>query len=148
MGLEFLRVTAEQSSELLDLIALLYAHERIGFDPVRARAAIDGLLATPDWGAIWFLRYDGETAGYVVVTVGYSLEFGGRFGLLDELYVDDIWRDQGFGRQAVTFAEEWCREQGLHALRLEVGHDNARALGLYRRTGFEVHDRHFLTKRL
>jgi ribosomal protein S18 acetylase RimI-like enzyme len=130
------------------LIERLYEHEGIAFEAERSRSALTGLLANPQWGSIWLLLADGETAGYVAVTVGYSLEFGGRFGLLDELYVEDAWRDQGFGRQAVSFAEDWCRAQGLRALRLEVGYDNARALGLYRRTGFEVHDRHFLTKRL
>jgi len=66
--------------------------------------------------------------------------------LLDEFFVDSAWRSQGIGTQALAFAEEWCRSRGLRALRLEVGHENPRALGLYQRTGFEVHDRHLMTK--
>ena len=141
-------MAAEHAAETLTLIERLYEYEGIPFESERTRAALDRLLAEPQWGAVWRMRFDGETAGYMAVTIGYSLEFGGPFGLLDELYVEVAWRDQGFGRQAVSFAEEWCLSKGLRALRLEVGYDNARALGLYRRTGFEVHDRHFLTKRL
>jgi len=148
VSLEFLPVTPAIAAETVALIRRLYEHEGIAFETARTRAALDELLAEPALGMIWLLRFDGETAGYMAITVGYSLEFGGRFGLLDELYVEDSWREQGFGRKAVLFAEDWCRGRGLKALRLEVGYDNARALGLYRRTGFEVHERHFLTKRL
>ena len=124
----------------------LYQQDSLGYDEHRARLAIDGLFAEPSHGGIWLIHADAAPVGYLVLTIGYSLEFHGRYALLDEFFVDRAWRGQGIGTRALAFAEEWCRSRGLRALRLEVGHDNRRALGLYQRTGFELHDRHLMTK--
>jgi ribosomal protein S18 acetylase RimI-like enzyme len=81
-----------------------------------------------------------------VVLLGYSLEFGGRFGLLDELFVKENCRGMGLGALALAFADEQCRARGWQALRLEVGQNNQRAQNLYARSGFEMHDRFLMTK--
>lgn len=124
----------------------LYAHHGLSLDQDRARRAIAGLFAEPQQGDVWMIDADGTAVGYMVLTVGYSLEFHGRYGLLDEISIDEAWRGKGFGTQALEFAAEWCRERGLRALRLEVSHDNLGALRLYQRAGFDVHDRHLMTK--
>jgi ribosomal protein S18 acetylase RimI-like enzyme len=103
-------------------------------------------MANRGLGGVWLIAMGGETAGYLCVTVCYSLEFAGRFALLDELYLKEAWRGKGIGRQAIVFAEEWSRARGLAAIRLEVAHANLRALELYRRQGFKAHERHLMTK--
>jgi ribosomal protein S18 acetylase RimI-like enzyme len=50
------------------------------------------------------------------------------------------------GKSAIKFVEEACRALGVQALHLEVGRDNPRAQALYRRVGFEDHDRYLMTK--
>jgi GNAT superfamily N-acetyltransferase len=134
---------------LLHLMAQLYLHdETVQFDRDRTRRVVHELLANPQWGCIWWMEAGGELAGYFVLTFGYSLEFGGRFAFLDEFLVEEPWQGQGIGARALAFMEEWCREQGIGAMRLEVAYRNPRALALYRRTGFQTHDRHFMTRRL
>ena len=118
--------------------------------PVRSRphpTVIHELLANPQWGGIWWMEADGELAGYFVLTLGYSLEFGGRFALLDEFLIEEPWQGRGIGTRALAFMEEWCRDERIPALRLEVGYENPRALALYRRAGFKTLDRHFMTRR-
>lgn len=144
----FLPLDPSRIDRVLELMAQLYRHDGIPFDPARARRAIDELLANPQWGGIWWIAVDGEPAGYFVLTAGYSLEFGGRFALLDEFLIEDPWQGQGIGTVALAFMESWCRSRGMGALRLEVAHDNPRALALYRRAGFITHERHFMTRRL
>ncbi|HEY2015636.1 MAG TPA: GNAT family N-acetyltransferase [Bryobacteraceae bacterium] len=134
------------TERVLELMQQLYEQDGLGYDEGRAREAIDGLMDNPPYGGIWLIEADGKTVGYLIVTIGYSLEFHGRYGLLDEFFVDRAWRSRGIGSLALDFAADWCRSQGLKALRLEVGHENLRALGLYRRSGFEVHDRHLMTR--
>lgn len=132
---------------VLVFMSRLYEQDGItGYDAGRARGATEELLANRDLGGAWLIQAEGLAIGYLVLTIGYSLELGGRFGLLDEFYIEEGWRGQGVGTEALAFAESVCRARGLGALRLEVGHGNIRALALYRRFGFEVHDRHLMTK--
>jgi GNAT superfamily N-acetyltransferase len=116
------------------------------WDPGRAVRATDWLLANPDWGGIWVIQADGQDAGYLVLTVCFSLEFHGRMALLDELFIDSAWRGRGLGPAAVEFAGSWSRDRGFAALRLEVAEDNAHALHVYRGSGFESDGRHIMTK--
>jgi ribosomal protein S18 acetylase RimI-like enzyme len=139
-------MTAVQLDLALNLMARLYAEDSGAFNRERARRASQYLLEHPEYGAIWLIQVGGQTIGYVVLTLGYSLEFDGQFGLLDELYIEGPWRGQGIGTEALAFVERECRARGLAAVRLEVAHRNTGALQLYRRAGFETHDRHLMTK--
>ena len=57
---------------------------RAGPRPRRFRVA----ARQPRVRAIWLIEADGADVGYMVVTICVSLEFGGRFALLDEFYLD------------------------------------------------------------
>jgi ribosomal protein S18 acetylase RimI-like enzyme len=131
---------------LLALMSEFYVHERIVLDELAARGALSALLADPALGRVWWIGDAHEPAGYMVVTLGFSLEFAGRFALLDELYVREGFRRGGIGARAVEEAAAACAEWGLRALRLEVAWENDGAQSLYRRLGFAVHDRHLMTR--
>jgi ribosomal protein S18 acetylase RimI-like enzyme len=111
-----------------------------------ARAALCGLLADPAVGKAWIFCDGVAPVGYVVLTFGYSFEYLGRDAFIDELYVQPQYRRQGIGSQAMAFVEERARELGVHAIHLEVDHGNDPALGLYRRGGYEDHERYLMTK--
>ncbi len=123
-----------------------YAELGEPFAAERAERALRALLADPSHGAAWVFREDGRATGYLVVTHGYSLEFDGRIAVVDEVYAVPERRGQGIGARALALAEEHCRRQGISALRLEVHHENRRALALYERSGYEAHDRYLMTK--
>jgi GNAT superfamily N-acetyltransferase len=142
----FLLLTAGGLDRVLAMMAQLYAQASSAFDAARARQATERLLAEPEFGGVWTIDMEGTPAGYLVLLLGYSLEFGGRFGLLDELFVEEAWRGSGIGTQALAFADAQCRARGWPALRLEVGRENQRAISLYRRAGFQMHDRCLMTK--
>ena len=86
------------------MMAKLYAQGGGEFSVERARQSTERLLAEPEFGGVWIIEMDGAAAGYVVFVMGYSLEFGGRFGLLDELYLEEDWRGKGLGKHAIEFA--------------------------------------------
>lgn len=146
MDLEFVPVTESSIDSVLEMAERLYALWGDRYDAERTRPAMLRLIAEPQHGGMWLMKTSGQVAGYMVVTVCFSLEFGGLFGLLDELYLQENARGSGMGWRAIEFAESFCRERGLHALRLEVGHANARAIALYKRTGFRAEDRHLMTR--
>ena len=124
----------------------LYEHEGIPFDLGVSTSALNVLINTPALGEVRLMQEDGEVLGYFALTFGYSLEFHGRFALLDEMYIRDEHRSKGLGRAALNAVEEICREHGIEALRLEVEQSNLHAQSLYRSSGFESHDRALMTK--
>lgn len=132
--------------EILAMMREFYVHERLVLDETAARRALAALLADPSLGRVWFIEGGGAPAGYMVVALGFSLEFGGSFALLDELYVREGFRRGGVGARALEEAAAACAAWGVRALRLEVAWGNDGAQRLYRRLRFEAHDRHIMTR--
>ena len=145
MKIELRAAGAQDRDLLLSLIRGLYAAEHIPFDAARSARSLGELLADPSLGSVWMIEGDGLPVGYAVVALGYSLEFGGRFALLDELFIQEEHRGRGVGRQALARIAETCRGLGLEAVRLEVERTNRVARELYRKAGFESHDRDLMT---
>lgn len=145
MDIELRTAGADDRDLLLAFIRELYACEHIPFDEARAVRSLGDLLADPSRGQIWVIERAGRPVGYAVMTLGYSLEFGGRFGLLDELFILEEHRGSGVGRQALARIAQSCRELGFEALRLEVDRTNRVARELYRKVGFAAHDRDLMT---
>jgi diamine N-acetyltransferase len=133
---------------LLDSMAELYGQDRIPFDAHRATAALTALLAEPTMGRAFVLEVEATRVGYVIITFGYSLEYGGRDAFIDELFISSPHRRQGLGTAALEFALDLCRSLAIHAVHLEVDQANLEAHTLYRRLGFEDHPRHLMTHRL
>jgi diamine N-acetyltransferase len=138
----------QDEAELLRMMRVLAEQEpgKIKFDEPAARASFRRLLSLPAFGRTWLLFEENETVGYIVLTIGFSFEFHGHDAFIDELYVDAAYRRRGFGRRAVAFVEAKAREMGVNALHLEVDRGNEPALELYRRSGYEDHDRFLMTK--
>lgn len=124
---------------LLPLIAAFYEVDQHAFDESVVRAALGPLLTGDAVGQVWLITTDaGAVAGYAVLTWGYSLESGGREGLVDELFVQQ--RNTGLGGAALAALVEQARRAGCRVLFLETEAHNARVRAFYRRHGFAVQD--------
>lgn len=146
MNLTYKTVTASEVDSLLAMMREFYAHERLPFDEAIARRALDGLIHHDAFGRVWLVELDGETAGYVVLTLGYSLEFHGRDAFVDELFIKPLHRGRGVGTESLRFVETQCRALGVAALHLEVDHENFKAQSVYRQFGFADQGRYLMTK--
>ncbi len=104
------------------------------------------VLDNPDLAQIYLIFRGTDLAGYFALTFCFSLEFHGRFALLDELYLREPYRRQKLGKAVVVFAEDLCRKAGIKAVRLEVGRENQGAQSLYRAAGFKEDERNLMTK--
>jgi GNAT superfamily N-acetyltransferase len=146
---------------VLELMAAFYAEERLVFDPQAAGEAVRTLMAKPEFGRIFLLKESGvarvekpvdvsagreAVSGHLVVTWGFSLEFRGRYVLLDELYLKPEFRGKGRGRSGIEFAAVWARDQGAASLRLEVTHPNRHAKEVYQRRDFGDDRRDLMTR--
>ena len=118
------------------------------FDEKGRRGNWERLVGDGSFGRAWIICDGEKPIGYVVLTLGFSFEYGGRDGFLDELYVEEKYRGRGIGRRTMEFVEERARELGVKALHLEATQGNDAAIELYRRAGYFRHERFLMTKRL
>ena len=138
--------TPDDLDALLAHVADFYAEDRIALRRERVRAGLAGLLADPAHGAVLLLSTpEAAFVGYITLGWCFSVEQGGRFVLLDELYLVPAVRGRGLGRAALALAAGWARGQGATVVRLEVNHHNARAKALYLSCGYADDERDILT---
>lgn len=134
---------------LLSFMQKLYAVDNsLAFNAVLARQALVQLLSDESMGRIWLIQYQNQAIGYVILTLSYSLEYGGRDAFIDEIYIDSPFQGQGIGKQTIKFLEEICISLNVKALHLEVERENTPAQGFYRQVGFTDHNRYLMTKYL
>lgn len=139
---------AADEARLLTLMADFNCAEGIPWRPEAVAPALRRLLAEPELGTVLLAGPPDAPCGYAVLTWGYDLEFAGRDGWLTEIYLHPEAREQGHGRALLAVAEAAARAAGVRSLHLAVRPDNAVALGLYRRAGFNPVERLWFSKHL
>ncbi|MCC3405441.1 MAG: GNAT family N-acetyltransferase [Microcoleus sp. PH2017_10_PVI_O_A] len=133
---------------LLELVKEFHKKEQLEFDEKVDRDVLANLLADASLGKVWLIQQEDEAIGYIILTLGYSLEYRGRDAFIDEFYIRPNYRGQGIGTQTLAFAEDTCRVLGVQALHLEVDFENPDAQRLYHRVGYQSHNRFLMTKNL
>lgn len=144
--LSFQPASALDVDILVGFMGELYEHDGIPFEPAIAHSALSSLVEHPDWGEAWLIMQGDRPAGYIVLTLGYSLEYGGRDAFIDELYVIPSERGKGIGTKALDFLRDRCIVLQVKALHLEVERENTRAQSIYRKAGFTSHERILMTQ--
>lgn len=137
----FVLATPADRTQVLTLHEAFFTEdELVGFSLEDRMAGLDLLLTVPGrWGEVYLMGADDGVAGYMVTTWGFTVELGGPFVLIDELYISPAYRGRGWGRAALAFVAETARQRGLRAVQLEVEHHNTHAATLYQRAGFRPH---------
>jgi len=107
--------------------------------PLPAEAAartFEKLIREPRLGQVWLLSCDAEPAGFIVLTLSFSMEYGGLRGFVDDFFVRQLYRRRGLGAAALAEVQRTCATLGVRALLVEVGPENDPAQRVYRRAGF------------
>lgn len=115
-----------------DLPALVRLEQVFPGDRI-SRASFARFLDAPTADA-WVAELDGTVVGDAVVTYRRGLH-GAR---LYTLVTDPRHRGRGIATALLDAAEAAARERGCVSIRLEVRVDNASAIALYERRGYEV----------
>ncbi len=146
MNLCFRLATPEDFPRVISMVRAFYVEDHITFDPGLVEPGLRAVLAEPAYGAVLLLESDEVAeAGYITLGWCFSVEQGGRFVLLDELYLTPAARGRDWGRQALALARDWAIVEGASVMRLEVNHHNARAKALYLSEGYRDDERDILT---
>lgn len=136
-------LTLGRPEHLEKLLAMVTAfHQEAGImlsDDARA-AGVAPLLDGIPHGVAYLIGPPRSPIGYVIITFGWSLEFGGMDGFIDELYIRPGVRGRGIATETLQTLPRALGDAGLTALHLEVNKANGTARRLYSRAGFSVRE--------
>ena len=135
-------------ARLEPMVAAYHAQAELESDAAHRTAALTPLLEGSPYGAVYLLGPRRAPVGYLIVTFGWSVEFGGMESFLDELFVREAVRGRGIATEALIALIPELEAAGVRAVHLEVATDNARAAKLYGKLGFRLRDGyHLMTRR-
>ena len=138
---------SDDIARLLPLVEGFHTHHDIALSDAERRAALAPLLAGSPHGMIYLIGPRNAPVGYIVITLGYSIELGGIEGFIDEFFIREKVRGRGMGSETLSKLLPALKNHGVKALHLEVARDNGRAQSLYRRAGFEPRETYMLMTR-
>lgn len=152
MALHFRRGTPTDIPALMPMVTAQYALHtawdaakfapREGFQPGYARWLTARSQDPRSFLFVAEVECDASTpphlAGFIVGTVESEIPVyvTREYGFLQELWVDETYRNEGAGRQLVMLAIEAFRELGITQIRCETAWLNGPARGLFQRCGF------------
>lgn len=132
---------------LCALVAAFHAEEGLDSDEAQRRDALAPLLEGIPHGAAYLIGPARAPVGYLVVSFGWSVEFGGLDAMIDELYIRPPVRGRGIATEVLAALPRALAAGGVRAMHLEVDRENETAARLYGRVGFEGRDRYMLMSR-
>ena len=132
---------------LMELVQEFYQFDKITFDE-KVSKAFTALLSDEQLGLIWLICDRDRPIGYVAVTYFFSMEYHGRCGLIDELYIREAYRGQGIGKRVFIMLEDYLKSQSMRSLSLVVDFWNDKAEALYTKIGFCREQRHLMVKHI
>lgn len=128
------------SHELVEYSAEIVAASGMSHAEAEARASSEFAALLPDGldtpGQLIFrLLVEAKPVGWLWLSL---LHPGGEIGVgfIYNIAIDEAFRGRGFGREAMQLAEREARDNGLHALALNVFGRNRVARGLYMSLGY------------
>lgn len=126
----------EDLPRLLPLVAAFHEHQGFGTSPEHQHDAILPLLEGSPYGAVWLIGPRRAPVGYVVVSFGWSVEYGGLDAVVDELFVRSAVRNRGMGSDALNGLAKALKEGGIRALHLEANQTDDILKRFYKRSKF------------
>ncbi len=133
------RVRPASLTDVPDLVTLMgafYAESGYPLPVSQATRTFERLLSQPAYGAVWLMVADDQPAGFVVLTVAFSMEYGGLRGFVDDLFVAPSFRKRGLASEALGVVRQACEARGVRALLVETSLSNEQAVRVYTRAGF------------
>mgnify|MGYP001545153316 FL=1 len=134
----------DQLEKLDAWVAACQADANITLSAEQRRAGIAPLLEGIPHGAAYLIGPARAPIGYLVITFGWSLEFGGLDGFIDEIYVRPGVRGRGIASETLQALPRALAGAGLKALHLEVNRSAEETQKLYLRAGFKARSDYML----
>ena len=129
-------ITQADREDVVALMRAFYATPYVstnGSDDI-FYADVDACIQGSPYVEGYVFEADGRICGYAMLAKSYSTEFGKRCIWLEDIYINDTCRGMGIGSR---FIEQITKSYPNALLRLEVEEENERAIGVYKKAGFD-----------
>ena len=118
-----------------------YAIDNYPMDVEVTKTLFQEFISNEHLGKSWLIYSENEVVGYIILTFIFSFEYGGKIAFVDELFIKETARGNGFGKEAIQFIQQEVPKLSLKLLYLEVEPHNENAQKLYLAHDFELHNR-------
>lgn len=138
MKIKFRPFTSSDRNEFFRMVKKFYAPPATLHTPPDdvMLSCFDASLEIPETVKGIMFEADGTAAGYAIVSMKFETEVGGIAAWIEELYVEDDFRNKGIGKEFFEYLQNELHGK-IKRIRLEVGEDNLGAIKLYHNLGFE-----------
>ena len=136
--------TACHKNALYEMINNLYIEDPEGepMAPAKIQSTITQAEHFPDRLRIYMFEVSGEPAGYAIIQLIWSNEWGGLTANIDEMYVVEQFRGQGLATDFIRNMQTIV--PGINRVTLEVTPSNGRGMKFYEKLGFKQAENRFM----
>ena len=130
MSAQLSLASPDHLNQLLALVAAFHSESGLKSTAESRRTGTAPLLDGIPHGCAYLIGPPRAPIGYIIITFGWSVEFGGLDAIIDELYIRPGVRGRGIASEALIALPRALSGAGLRSVHLEVDHSNAAALKL------------------
>lgn len=123
--------------QVLEMMRTFYTSDAVftnGSDEI-FHADIDHCISENPYIEGYIFESNASIQGYAMLAKSFSTEFGKPCIWIEDLYMKDECRGLGIGSRFLNFIEE---KYPNSLFRLEVEEENARAVNVYKKCGYQV----------
>ena len=142
------KIRAARPTDLLRLLRLVnayYDYDSIAYSERSIRPALSQLLRDRRLGRVWVAEDGRALTAYAILAYSYDLEFGGREGIVTDLFVTARRRNLGYGKLLLSTIGRYCKRAAIYEIEVVVTRHNRAALAFYKALGFRDRRRSVLT---
>lgn len=138
----------EDIAILLEMMEKFNTIDGYDFDIKITKENLVDFITDPSLGLLWLIKIDKAIIGYIVLAFGFSFEHKGRDAFIDEFFIEENYRNNGFGYKVLDIVEQQAIKSKVNIIHLEVEHHNKRAKHMYNRIGFKRNKREVFSKKI
>lgn len=114
----------------------------------RIRKSLTKALSPSTRSVIFLLCEDDVYKGFAFANIASGLESGGDYLWINEIFIDDDFRNKGLASKIMYRIEEWSKESDIGYIACSTGMANIRAVNLYKNKGYSVEPTLWVDKKL
>lgn len=139
--LQIFEASAKNAPQILTFMEKFNRIYKYPFNKKIKKENIYQFLTNSGLGRIWIIKKDKIAIGYLVLTFCFSFEYKGLYAYIDEIYIEEAYRNQGIGTKVMQFALKQAKKLKIKMIYLEVEKSNKKAKGMYAKLGFAENKR-------